>query len=122
MRRTALFWALGVATLVTAGCGRRPAARPEPTCTAEAKQVECWWVLYGCMPELSPRDACFAICRAQEGGQLKVCEGQLPHRREPVMMSVRHLGCDRCLKLSDRPLGRTGPATRPARRPAGPRG
>jgi hypothetical protein len=92
--------------LLGAGCGAKPAARPEPVCTAEGKQVECWWILHGCLPELSPRDACMSICRDQEKGQLKVCEGKLPHRADTVMLSVRYFGCDNCLKLSDRPLGR----------------
>jgi hypothetical protein len=92
------------ALLLLAACGPRQPATPEPVCTADTKTVECWWVLYGCMPELSPRDACMAVCKEQEQGQLKVCEGKLPHRPDPVMMSVRHLRCDRCLKFSDQPF------------------
>jgi len=98
--------ALAAYALVTllGGCGPQKPSTPEPLCTAESKTVECWWVLYGCMPELSPRNACLSLCKEQEKGQLKVCEGKLPQRSEPVMMSVRHLGCDRCLKFSDQPF------------------
>ncbi|HEY3357096.1 MAG TPA: hypothetical protein VGQ83_27855 [Polyangia bacterium] len=101
----ALCFGLGL-PLLGAGCGPKTPPRPEPQCTAENKQVECWWVLYGCMPELAPRDACMSICRDQEKGQLKLCEGKLPHRADPVMMSVRHMGCDGCLRFSDKPLGK----------------
>jgi len=94
--------AAALATLVA--CGPQKPRTPEPACTADAKTVECWWVLYGCMPELSPRNACLSLCKEQEKGQLKVCEGKLPHRPDPVMMSVRHLGCDRCLRFSDQPF------------------
>jgi hypothetical protein len=105
MLRVAIAAALGLA-LCQAGCGPKTPARPEPACTAEGKQVECWWILYGCMPALSPRDACMSICRDQEQGQLKLCEGKLPQRQDTVMMSVRNLSCDRCIRFSDRPLGR----------------
>jgi hypothetical protein len=94
--------AVALATL--GACGPQKPSAPEPVCTADTKNVECWWVLYGCMPELSPRNACLAMCKELEKGQLKVCEGKLPHRPDPVMMSVRHLGCDRCLRFSDQPF------------------
>ena len=94
--------AAALAALV--GCGPQKPKAPEPTCTAETKTVECWWVLYGCMPELSPRNACLSVCKEQEKGQLKVCEGKLPQRPDPVMMSMRHLSCDRCLRFSDKPF------------------
>jgi hypothetical protein len=103
--REILMGCVVAAALATLGaCGPQKSAAPEPLCTADTKNVECWWTLYGCMPELSPRDACLAICKEQEKGQLKVCEGKLPHRPDPVMMSVRHLGCDRCLRFSDQPF------------------
>jgi len=95
-----------VACGVVSGCAPPKQKTPEPECTVDTRSVECWWVLYGCMPELSPRDACLAICRDQERGQLKICEGRLPHRPEPLMMSVRHLTCDRCIRFSDKPLGK----------------
>jgi hypothetical protein len=99
--------AMGLAAAGLAACGRPAARKPEPSCTVETKEVECWWVLYGCMPELSPRDACLAICRDQELGQLKVCEGKLPQKPgQDLMMSVRHLGCDHCIRLSDKPLAK----------------
>ncbi len=93
------------APLLVSSCGRPAEKRPEAQCTVEGKQVECWWVLYGCMPKLAPRDACLSLCREQEQGQLKVCEGNLPQQPgKPLMMSVRHLGCDQCIRMSDRPL------------------
>jgi hypothetical protein len=103
MRSTAILGACAVVASLVA-CGPQQPRTPEPICTAETNTVECWWVLYGCLPELSPRNACLSICREQEKGQLKVCEGKLPHRSEPVMMSVRHLSCDRCLRFSDQPF------------------
>ena len=93
------------AGVVLSGCHAGGSARVEPQCTAEHIQVECWWVLYGCMPELSPRDACMSICRDQEKGQLKICEGKVPHRPDPsIMMSVRHMRCDQCIRFSDQPF------------------
>jgi hypothetical protein len=111
--RTAAFvlgWAVAVAGVMVAspGCSPSRPATPEPTCTAENKAVECWWVLYGCYPEISPRDACLSLCRDQERGQLKICEGRLPHRPQPVMLSVRNLRCDRCLRFSDQPFMKPG--------------
>jgi hypothetical protein len=109
--------AAAAALALLLGCGPQKPATPEPACTAESKTVECWWVLYGCTPELSPRDACLALCKEQEKGQLRVCEGKLPHRPDPVMMSIRYLGCDRCLRFSDQPFQK---AAAPRKAPAGP--